>query len=149
MRLQARQTLLQPQRAANPVRGAANPAAEIVDFEQATGEHQNHAQAGVAVTASLDDVIEEGRSIRRHLYAIISNTLRDDHALLAAWQSASHIERPGRKPKTQAPDVFGVLVRGRDIAVGQPLSDASRRAGCLAARERRSLPAGTVTSRIG
>lgn len=81
----------------------AELAAEIADFERATGEHQNHAQTGVAVTAGVDDVIEEGRSIRRHLNAIVTNTLRDDHALLAAWESASHIERPSRKPKAKPP----------------------------------------------
>lgn len=78
-------------------------AAEIADFEHATGEHQNHAQAGVAVTAGVDEVIEEGRSVRRNLNAIVRNTARDDSALLAAWDSASHIERPARKPKAKTP----------------------------------------------
>lgn len=81
----------------------AELAAEIADFEHAAGEHQNHEQARVAVTAGVDEVIEEGRSIRRSLNAIVRNTLRDDSALLAAWESANHIERPARKPKAKPP----------------------------------------------
>lgn len=72
---------------------------EIADFSHATSEHQNHTQTGVSVTANVDDAIQEGLSIRHRLNAIVRITLSDDSGLLAAWQSASHIEHPGRKPK--------------------------------------------------
>lgn len=78
-------------------------ASDIAEFERATDQQQTHVQSGVSATAGLDETIEEGLALRHQLNAIVRITLREDRALLAAWQSASHIEHPGRGSRVVNP----------------------------------------------
>ncbi|HEX8772852.1 MAG TPA: hypothetical protein VF735_04550 [Pyrinomonadaceae bacterium] len=81
-------------------------AADIEAFEEAVNQQIQKREAQVAATAALDDAIERGVSIVRELDAIMRNKLATDHASLAAWLSASHIERPPRRAarSTSPPD---------------------------------------------
>lgn len=57
--------------------------------------------AQTAATAALAAALRRERDAVRELDAIIRNVFRDDPATLAAWKSASHIERAPRRTKTQ------------------------------------------------
>jgi hypothetical protein len=85
-------------------------AADIEAFERAVNQKIRKREAQVAATAGLDDAIERGVDIVRELDAIMRNKLASDPASLAAWLSASHIERTPRRaarssssPDTQPP----------------------------------------------
>jgi hypothetical protein len=75
----------------------------ITEFEQAISERSTHRQTGVSATAGVDEVIQEGLTLRNQLNSIVRNTLRDDRALLAAWESAHHIERRSKKKDPDTP----------------------------------------------
>jgi hypothetical protein len=78
--------------------------ADINNFEQAVAEQNQAKETSVAANAALDPVIERGLDIVRQLDAIVRNKFRDDPAILAAWASASHVERsPRRNSRTQTP----------------------------------------------
>ena len=66
---------------------------QIAEFEQAATHQNEHTQSRVSATAELDDTIDEGLKLRRQLNAVVRITARNDPGLLAAWESASHIER--------------------------------------------------------
>jgi len=53
----------------------------------------------VAATAAIDDIIERGLRCVRELDALVRNTFASDPSALAAWESASHVERLTRKNK--------------------------------------------------
>lgn len=53
--------------------------------------------AQTAATAALAAALEREREAVRELDVIIRNVFRDDPATLAAWKSASHIERAPRR----------------------------------------------------
>lgn len=72
-------------------------AADIEDFEQAINQKIQKREAQVAATAAIDDVMERGINIVRELNAIMRNKYADDAATLAAWLSASRIERRARR----------------------------------------------------
>lgn len=81
-------------------------AADIEAFEQAVNQKIQKREAQVAATAALDDAIERGVDIVRELDAIMRNKFVSDSASLAAWLSASHIERTPRRaaPTSSTPD---------------------------------------------
>jgi len=79
-------------------------AADIAAFETADTERHNSTGAHVAATRGFDDTLERGLNIKRQLDAVVRNKYRDDPATLAAWTSATHVERPPkRKRKTPTP----------------------------------------------
>lgn len=53
----------------------------------------------VAATAAIDDIIGRGLHLVRELDALVRNTFASDPSALAAWESASHVERPTRKSR--------------------------------------------------
>src|SRR5215468_3458510 len=55
-----------------------------------------HRDAPVAATAALEATVERGNKAVQRLHAIGRNKCRDDPAVLAAWESASHVERRAR-----------------------------------------------------
>jgi hypothetical protein len=71
----------------------ADLAGYIADFEQAINQKIKGRETHVAANAAIDELIAEGMSIVHELDAIIRNTFADDPATLAAWLSASHVER--------------------------------------------------------
>lgn len=69
---------------------ADNFDAAINRKSQGRGKH-------VAATAGIDDLVERGVRVVRELDALVRNTFAEDPSALAAWESASHVERPTRK----------------------------------------------------
>jgi hypothetical protein len=59
--------------------------------------HESH----VAATAAIDELIERGMNALRELDPFMRNTFADDHARLAAWLSASRVERSARRKNGQ------------------------------------------------
>lgn len=72
-------------------------AADIEAFEQATIRQAQGAETRVTATAGLEENVDETLRTLRELNPIVVNILADDPTTLAAWISASHIERPARK----------------------------------------------------
>ena len=70
--------------------------AAIAAWEEAISGRARPRDAPVATTASLDATVDRGIKAVQRLHAIVRNTLRDDPAALAAWESASHVDRRAR-----------------------------------------------------
>src|SRR2546423_1773745 len=66
---------------------------EAAEFETAINLKSQGRSAHVAASAEIDELIEEGMRIVRELDAIFRNVFADDPSTLAAWLSASHVER--------------------------------------------------------
>jgi hypothetical protein len=77
-------------------------AADIADFEQAINRTIQGRETHVAANAAIDDLIAEGTSIVRELDTIMRNIFADEPAALAAWLSASHVERAPRSGGKQS-----------------------------------------------
>ncbi len=56
----------------------------------------------VAATAAIDEMIERGLRVVREIGALVRNTYDADPSTLAAWESASHVERPIRKGRKKS-----------------------------------------------
>ena len=71
-------------------------------FEEAITKKIKGKEAHVTATATIDQLIDRGLKCVRELDVIMRNTFADDPVSLAAWLSASHIERhaPRTKKKT-------------------------------------------------
>lgn len=81
----------------------ADLVSDIESFEQAINHTTKGRSAHVASTAAIDDLIEDGMTHLRQLDAVVRNLFADDPATLAAWTSASHVERAPRRNRTVAP----------------------------------------------
>jgi hypothetical protein len=76
----------------------------INSYESAFNSKNLNTEIRVTATAAIDAVVERGRELVRELDAIVRNKFRSDAATMAAWESASHVERsPRRKAGTPAP----------------------------------------------
>ncbi|HEX8072452.1 MAG TPA: hypothetical protein VF546_21070 [Pyrinomonadaceae bacterium] len=72
--------------------------AQLEEFERARAEQDTHADMQVAATARIRDLLARGVNAVRQLEPIVRNKYRADPAALAAWRSASRVERaPQRK----------------------------------------------------
>lgn len=73
-----------------------------IDAVEAAETHKSDALANqTAATAGLRAALKQLRAIVHELSAIMRNLYRQDPASLAAWQTASHVQRaPQRKKKT-------------------------------------------------
>lgn len=80
----------------------ADLASDIESFEQAINQKTDGRAAHVAATAAIDDLIEDGVKHLRQLDAVVRNIFADDPAALAAWVSASHVERAPRRRRPDA-----------------------------------------------
>jgi hypothetical protein len=67
------------------------------DFDDAINRKAQHKGKQVAATAGIDDLIGRGLHIVRELDVLVRNAFSQDPSALAAWESASHVERPTRK----------------------------------------------------
>ena len=77
--------------------------ARIHAFEQsADGQAQKSAEQ-VAATAAVAGAAEQGFAAVRELDAIERNVYADNEAELAAWESASHVERAPRHAAAEVP----------------------------------------------
>jgi hypothetical protein len=77
--------------------------ADINDFEQSVTEKSSASGEKVSATASIGGAVKNGLEGLRRLRAIVPNKYRDNSAKLAAWTSASHIERAAKKKKAEIP----------------------------------------------
>jgi hypothetical protein len=67
-------------------------------------EQQNNARSEqTAATAAVTKAQTQLKDAVRELSPIVRNTFHDDAATLAAWDSASHVEKAPKKKKTAAP----------------------------------------------
>jgi len=69
----------------------------IADFESASGSRQLNTRKRVSATAALKDALERGMQLKRELDPIVRNKYRGNAAKLAAWESASHVERAPKR----------------------------------------------------
>jgi hypothetical protein len=83
---------------------------EIAAFADANTRKIESRESHVEATAAIDKHVALGMDALRELDPIMRNTFADDHAKLAAWMSASRVERTKRrttavdvKPKADAP----------------------------------------------
>jgi hypothetical protein len=74
--------------------------AAISSFEESVSLYNQKRGESAAATASLKAALAEVVKLRRELDPIVRNKFRGDTATLAAWESASHLERD---PKRTAP----------------------------------------------
>jgi hypothetical protein len=81
----------------------ADLASDIESFEQAVNRKTEGRAAHVAATAAIDNLIEDGMKRLRQLDTVVRNIFADDPATLAAWVSASHVERAPRRKQPDAP----------------------------------------------
>ncbi len=76
----------------------------IQAFEQAITGRNHDREGQVTATASLDVVIGKGLKHVKQLNAVVRNKYRNNPAMLAAWTSASHVERhKGRRSSPELP----------------------------------------------
>ncbi|HWT00793.1 MAG TPA: hypothetical protein VN256_11145 [Pyrinomonadaceae bacterium] len=78
-------------------------AADITVMEQAISQKARGTESHIAATAAIDAEIERGMTAVRQLDPVVRNTFTSDPATLAAWFSASHVERAPRGSQTPAP----------------------------------------------
>jgi len=74
----------------------------IAEFEEALTRRTQGRETHVNATAALDDLIERGLNTVRELDPIMRNIFDDNPGKLAAWLSASRVERAPRRA-TQPP----------------------------------------------
>jgi hypothetical protein len=76
-------------------------AADIDRMEQAVSRKARGTESHVAATAAIDAEVERGMTVVRQLDPVVRNTFASDPAALAAWFSASHVERAPRNSPPQ------------------------------------------------
>jgi hypothetical protein len=99
--------------------------AAIADMEQVITERNHSREDRITSTASLGLIIAKGIKLVKQVNAVVHNKYRNDPATLAAWVSASHIER--RKSKPSPPDAPPPPAKAEiDVASqpGEPSPDA-------------------------
>jgi len=72
---------------------------EAGEFETVISRKSQGRSAHVAASAEIDELIEQGMRTVRELDAIFRNTFADDPSTLAAWGSASHVERSSHRAR--------------------------------------------------
>ncbi|HEX8494244.1 MAG TPA: hypothetical protein VF658_15455 [Pyrinomonadaceae bacterium] len=75
--------------------------ADIAAFEQAITRKLRGRETHVTSSAAIDDLIDEGVRTVRELDPIMRNMFAAEPAILAAWLSAIHVERPPRRSKNK------------------------------------------------
>jgi hypothetical protein len=70
--------------------------ADIALMEQAMSRKAQGVGSHVAATAAIDEEVERGMEAVRQLDPVMRNTFASDPATMAAWFSASHVERTPR-----------------------------------------------------
>ncbi len=76
--------------------------ADINAFEQAVSGKGASTGEKISATASIGDAVQNGLEALRRLRAVVPNKYRDNPTKLAAWTSASHVERAAKK-KAETP----------------------------------------------
>lgn len=81
----------------------AELAAEADAFEATFGVQGSAIDSHVEATAEIGESVQRGMVARRILDGIVRNVYKNDPGKLAAWTSASHIEKPPKKTETPTP----------------------------------------------
>lgn len=77
-------------------------AADLAAFEAAKDDQEGARGTQVGGTADLTALSSEGLKLRKQLNAIVRNKFRGNVAVIAEWEAAAHLERPGRAKKEPA-----------------------------------------------
>lgn len=77
--------------------------ANITEFETHASELNLHTANRVGATAGIKSRLARAAQLRKELNPIVRNKYRNDPATLAAWNSASHVERPPKKRQPVEP----------------------------------------------
>lgn len=65
---------------------------------QQTMTDQSEGKAGVkSAGVEIEETMDQGMSVRRRMDAVVRNVYRDNAAVLAEWETASHIEQAPKK----------------------------------------------------
>ncbi|QQS33258.1 MAG: hypothetical protein IPM50_01370 [Acidobacteriota bacterium] len=72
-------------------------------FEATFGPQASAIDDHVEPTAEIGESVQRGMVARRILDGVVRNVYRNDVGKLAAWTSASHIEKPPKKTETPTP----------------------------------------------
>lgn len=72
-------------------------------FEATFGPQSSAIDDHVEATAEIGEAVQRGMVARRILDGIVRNVYKNDVGKLAAWTSASHIEKPPKKTETPTP----------------------------------------------
>lgn len=75
----------------------------INEFETAAGDLNLYTANRVSATAGIKSRLARAAKLRKEIDPIVRNKYRNDPASLAAWKSASRVERPPKKQKQSAP----------------------------------------------
>lgn len=78
----------------------ADLSAATADFEQSVSRRIQSTESRVTSTATVKRLMRECADIVRELDPVMRNLFADDPAALAAWESASHVERAARRAKS-------------------------------------------------
>jgi hypothetical protein len=70
---------------------------KIGEFEQLLSEANSAVGSKVSATANMGKIVRRGMVIRRILDGIVKNRYRDNPGKLAAWATASHIQKASKK----------------------------------------------------
>lgn len=71
----------------------------VEEFEETSSSRNLNTRKRVSATAAIRDTLERGMQLRRELDPIVRNKYRNNPAKLAAWESASRVERAPKKKK--------------------------------------------------
>ena len=74
----------------------------VASFDDAINRKSQGRGKHVAATAAIDGLVERGVRHVREIDALVRNTFHSDPSALAAWESASHVERPARKSRQKS-----------------------------------------------
>ncbi|HEY0170210.1 MAG TPA: hypothetical protein VGB98_04090 [Pyrinomonadaceae bacterium] len=77
--------------------------ANVAAFESALGGQYTGQGESTAAVASIDAAIDRATDALRQLDPIVRNKLHNDHATLAAWESAKRTERAARRSNPGTP----------------------------------------------
>jgi len=75
----------------------------ISDFDGKIGDRDSSRESKVAATAGLDEPFDRGMNAVLELRLIMPSILKDDQPALAAWRSASHVERHSTRKDPKPP----------------------------------------------
>lgn len=77
--------------------------AAVTEFEESVSRYNQQRAGNAAATAALKDALSKVVKLKIELDPIVRNKFRNDPAMLAAWESASHLERVPRRTQPPVP----------------------------------------------
>ncbi|MGI8467180.1 MAG: hypothetical protein ACR2N3_01885 [Pyrinomonadaceae bacterium] len=76
---------------------------DITAFQQSMNAPSSARDTHVAATAEIGAVVRRGMQAVRILDGVVKNKYRDNVGKLAAWTTASHVEKPAQKKEPVKP----------------------------------------------